>query len=201
MKFILFASIISFAVAAAIGSADDGDANKDIDINNNAVSTNIYKNNINYRPFKDTLRQSDCNDIVNAFISVLQNKEYRNKSPRENYKKYLEEKFVERSGSINSLISPSNDVNANVVNGRDAWFKGVQQNPVRNIKASKIYVVDRNKCLWQWRFGSVGSGKYDIHGFNLFYISDNKKIAGADIEFNSLGWGANTEQVEKYCKK
>jgi hypothetical protein len=218
MKFILFASIISFAVAAAVGSADTN-----IDVSNNIISSNIYSNNFNYSPYRRTLSKDDCNDIVNAFISILQNKRYKNQPPSSTYKKYLARNFGERSGSINSLISPANDVNspshpiasltqqstnkplqvnANVLNDRDTWFRGVQQNPVKNIKASKIYVADGNKCLWQWKFGSVGSGRYDVHGFNLFYISDNKKeIAGVDIEFNSLAWGFNTGQVNQYCPK
>jgi hypothetical protein len=75
----------------------------------------------------------------------------------------------------------------------------VKQYPVKNIKASKIYVTDGNKCLWQWRFGSIGKGTYDIQGFNLLYISDKKDIAGVDIEFNSLAWGANTDEVKPFC--
>jgi hypothetical protein len=47
----------------------------------------------------------------------------------------------------------------------------------------------------------VGSGRYDVHGFNLLYISDKKEIAGVDIEFNSLAWGVNTGQVNQYCPK
>ena len=110
MKFILFASIISFAVAAAIGSADNVDA--DLDVNNNNINNdNIYRNNINYPPYRRTLSKDDCNDIVNAFASVLQNKRYKNRAPKDTYKKYLARNFVERSGSINTLISPDNNVN------------------------------------------------------------------------------------------
>ena len=111
MKFILFASIISFAVAAAIGSADNVDADLDINNNININNDNIYRNNINYPPYRRTLSKDDCNDIVNAFASVLQNKRYKNRAPKDTYKKYLARNFVERSGSINTLISPDNNVN------------------------------------------------------------------------------------------
>jgi hypothetical protein len=113
MKFILFASIISFAVAAAVGSADNADTN--LEVNNNIISGNIYSNNINYSPYGRTLSKDDCNDIVNAFISVLQNKRYRNKSPRDTYKRYLAKDFKERSGSINSLISKDNNVKSHPI--------------------------------------------------------------------------------------
>jgi hypothetical protein len=113
MKFILFASIISFAVAAAVGSADNVDVDKTndpIDVNSNLISSDIYRNNINYSPYRRTLSRDDCNDIVNAFISVLQNKRYKDQSPSNTVKKYLARNFVERSGSINSLKSKNNDV-------------------------------------------------------------------------------------------
>jgi hypothetical protein len=112
MKFLLFASIFSFAVAAAVGSADNGDVG--IGEDNGLVirdDKKIYNSNINYRAYKGTLSKDDCNDIAKAFISVLQNKNYKGHPPSKTYKKYLAKDFVERSGSINSLISKNNDVN------------------------------------------------------------------------------------------
>jgi hypothetical protein len=45
----------------------------------------------------------------------------------------------------------------------------------------------------------VGNGRYDIQGFNLFYLDEKKKIAGNDVEFNSLAWGVNSNQIKPYC--
>jgi hypothetical protein len=115
MKFLLFASIFSFAVAAAVGSVDNRDVGiaDQVDDNNLAIRDDkkIYNSNINYRAYKGTLSKDDCNDIAKAFISVLQNKNYKGQPPSKTYKKYLAKNFVERSGSINSLISKNNDVN------------------------------------------------------------------------------------------
>jgi hypothetical protein len=112
MKFLLFASIFSFAVAAAVGSVDNGGVDK-VDDNGLLLARDdkkIYNSNINYRAYKGTLSKDDCNDIAKAFISVLQNKNYKGQPPSKTYKKYLAKNFVERSGSINSLISKNNDV-------------------------------------------------------------------------------------------
>jgi len=91
MKFIIFASIFSFAVAAAVAPAD-------------------YSNNP--RPYKGNLPQKQAEDIAKGFISVLQGANYNGQPPSKNYKTYVEPKFVEYSGSINSLISKNNDVSA-----------------------------------------------------------------------------------------
>jgi hypothetical protein len=118
MRFILFASIFSFAVAAAVGSADNGETDFNIVeddttklIERQDKKVNIYTNNINYRPYKRTLSKDECDDIVNAYISVLTKKKYKGKSPKETSQNYVVKNYVLRSGSINSLISKNNDVN------------------------------------------------------------------------------------------
>ena len=89
MKFILFASIFSFAVAAAVAPSE-------------------YSNNP--RPYEGNLPQRQAENIAKGFISVLQNKTYNDQPPSKNYKTYVEPKYIEYSGSINSLISKTNDV-------------------------------------------------------------------------------------------
>lgn len=89
MKFILFASIFSFAVAAAVAPPEYGNSNP--------------------TPYQGTLPQKQAEDIVNGFISVLRNQPYKGQPPSQTYKKYLSPGFTERSGSINSLISPQNN--------------------------------------------------------------------------------------------
>lgn len=75
------------------------------------------------------------------------------------------------------------------------------KNPTKSISRSNIYVTDKNKILWQWTFDKIGSGKYPVTGFNLFYISNKKEIFAVDIEFNSIAWGVDTTQIGQYCSK
>jgi hypothetical protein len=103
MKFLLFASIFSFAVAAAVGPVD-GEV-KLINRDNN----NIDRDPV---PYRGVLKQKEAEDIANGYLSVLQNKDYNGQPPSKNWKKYVEKKYREISGSINSLISKNNDVSS-----------------------------------------------------------------------------------------
>ena len=104
MKFLVFASIFSFAVAAAVGFADNGDTDTDV--------KNLMDRDNNPVPLKDVLKQKEAEEIAGGYLSVLQNKPYKGQLPSKNWKNYVEKKYHEYAFSINSLISKDNDVSA-----------------------------------------------------------------------------------------
>jgi hypothetical protein len=53
--------------------------------------------------------------------------------------------------------------------------------------------------MWHWLFPNVGSGQYEVKGFNLLTINAKGKIERADIEFNSIAWGLDTQQLYEWC--
>lgn len=53
--------------------------------------------------------------------------------------------------------------------------------------------------MWHWLFPQVGSGQYEVKGFNLLTLNDHNQIERADIEFNSIAWGLDTQQIYQYC--
>jgi len=55
-----------------------------------------------------------------------------------------------------------------------------------------LYVVDCNKFIWFFNFPKVGSGQYEVRGFNLFNTTDSKQISQNNLELNSLAWARNT---------
>jgi hypothetical protein len=53
--------------------------------------------------------------------------------------------------------------------------------------------------MWHWLFPNVGSGQYEVKGFNLLTLNAKGKIERADIEFNSIAWGLDTQQLYEWC--
>lgn len=53
-------------------------------------------------------------------------------------------------------------------------------------------VHDCTKVVWYWN-STVGSGAYEVKGFNLMYTTYSKKlghqILNNKVEFNSVAWG------------
>lgn len=64
--------------------------------------------------------------------------------------------------------------------------------PVLGVETIEILVAGCTKILWYWVFTGIGSGEYEVKGFNLFTLSDAGQIAQVNLEFNSIAWGLNT---------
>jgi hypothetical protein len=56
-----------------------------------------------------------------------------------------------------------------------------------------------NKIAWHWLFPNVGSGQYEVKGFNLLTVNLQCQVTRADIEFNSIAWGLDTQQLYEWC--
>ena len=44
------------------------------------------------------------------------------------------------------------------------------------------------KILWYWNFTGIGSGQYEIKGFNLISLNSANQIETVNLEFNSSEW-------------
>ena len=81
---------------------------------------------------------------------------------------------------------------------RDQWVSEVTQHPETGIQTLDI-MNDCTRIMWHWLFPHVGSGQYEVKGFNLLTVNLFQQITRADIEFNSIAWGLDTQQIYQYC--
>jgi hypothetical protein len=77
--------------------------------------------------------------------------------------------------------------------GKDEYINGVlNAPPVEGINTLEILVAGCYKILWYWKFTGIGTGEYEIKGFNLFSISEAYQIDAINLEFNSIAWALDT---------
>jgi hypothetical protein len=53
--------------------------------------------------------------------------------------------------------------------------------------------------MWYCKFPSVGGGQYEVKGFNLLNVNFFGQITTAYIAFNSIAWGLDTHQLNRWC--
>jgi hypothetical protein len=63
---------------------------------------------------------------------------------------------------------------------------------VEGITTNEILVAGSSKILWYWTFFGIGTGQYEVKGFNLFTITPQGQISELHLEFNSIAWGLDT---------
>lgn len=77
--------------------------------------------------------------------------------------------------------------------GKQLYIGGVLgAPPVEGINTVETLVAGCTKVLWHWNFTAIGSGQYEVKGFNLFDINAANQIELARIEFNSVAWALDT---------
>ena len=73
--------------------------------------------------------------------------------------------------------------------GKQEYIAGVlNAPPTQGITTIEVLVAGCTKILWYWNFLGVGSGQYEVKGFNLFTVTPQMQIQMAEIEFNSIAW-------------
>ena len=188
------------------------------------------------------LLQPQAEEIVNKYISILEQKNYRGQTPEETNDEIIAPDYIVRSDSILSLISPNSTVSIpydfgiatdsiaflasrmnsfdqaknehadirpphpqlgadapNVFNDRSSWFEGMSTHPESGIQTLDVFVAGNSNILWYWIFPEVGNRRYPVKGFNLLRVNADYQIYEADIEFNSIAWGADTNRIDAYC--
>ena len=75
--------------------------------------------------------------------------------------------------------------------GRDAAVANAQGFPKSGFKTYNI-VYNCNNIVWYWILPQGVVGKYEVKGFNLFHITNERQISELDFEFNSIAWGVDT---------
>lgn len=77
--------------------------------------------------------------------------------------------------------------------GKDVYINGVLNSPpVQGVETIEILVAGCTKVLWYWNFVGIGSGQYEIKGFNLFDVTSSLQVSAVHLEFNSIAWGLDT---------
>jgi len=143
------------------------------------------------------LTTKEAETIVAKFISVLEGVDYEGQSPNVTAVDVVAADYHEYSDSIQSLEDvPLSDTPS--ATSRTQWYSEVSKYPDTGIETLDIF-HSCDKIAWYWLFPDVGSGQYRVKGSNLFTINKHCKITSASIEFNSIAWGLDTQQIYEYC--
>ncbi|KAI6833800.1 hypothetical protein KC332_g6123 [Hortaea werneckii] len=126
------------------------------------------------------------------FIGVLDGTGYNNQNQTDTAKALISNDFTGDSGSKLSLQELPLD--SLWVTSKAQWIDGVlKDGPYLNIRTIDI-VIGCNKIVWYWTAPQIGTGEYEVKGFNLFEINSQYQICKTYLEFNSIAWGLNTNQ-------
>ncbi|EXJ86097.1 hypothetical protein A1O1_06466 [Capronia coronata CBS 617.96] len=135
------------------------------------------------------LAQSAAESIVDQYISILTHTNVT--TANATAQALLDENYTEISDSILSLEGLPLG-NATFV-GKQEYINGVLNSPpVEGVNTLEVLVAGCTKILWYWLFTGIGSGEYEVKGFNLFTLSDVGQISVVNLEFNSIAWGLDT---------
>ncbi|KEF63120.1 uncharacterized protein A1O9_01096 [Exophiala aquamarina CBS 119918] len=136
-------------------------------------------------PVDTCLQQSDAEDIVNKFISVLNHPDV--KASNATAQALIGDDFFEESDSINMLAG--HPVGSVTFSGKQNYINGVLYAPsITDIETIKVMPAGCNNVLWYWQM-IIGSKQIPVKGMNLFEIDDDGKIADMYVEFNNIAWG------------
>ncbi|KAH9826053.1 hypothetical protein Tdes44962_MAKER03836 [Teratosphaeria destructans] len=179
-----------------------------------AFTTAAFAGHDNVVQYPGILTQWQANTIVGKYSAVLQGQGYDGMTISQTAASVVAPNYVEISDSILSLEgAPVRNVDCRgatltdkleQLGGASAtseqeWYEHVTAHPTQGIITHDILVAGGNNILWYWTFPCVGSRQYQVKGFNLLRIDINQQIYEADIEFNSIAWGADTHQLQQYC--
>ncbi|KAJ9606584.1 hypothetical protein H2200_008592 [Cladophialophora chaetospira] len=136
------------------------------------------------------LTQAEAETIVSQYISILSHTPDI-ATANATAQALLDPNYTETSDSILSL--EGQPLGGITFQGKAEYIGGVLgAPPVEGITTIEILVAGTNKIVWYWNFLGIGSGQYEVKGFNLFTIEESGQISAANIEFNSIAWGLDT---------
>jgi hypothetical protein len=157
--------------------------------------------------WEDCLSQSEAESIVSQFMSILSHSDPA--TANATALALLDDNYTEISDSILSLEGLPVSYNRFIEStgpwlmslqlgtatfvGKQVYIDGVLNSPpVLGVETLEVLVAGCTKVLWYWDFTQIGSGEYEVKGFNLFSITAAGQINQTNLEFNSIAWGLDT---------
>lgn len=154
-----------------------------------ALATSAFAAPSSWGSWPNCLAQSEAESIVNQYISVLAHSNVQ--TANATGQALLTDDYQEISDSILSLEGQA--LGGVTFQGKQNYINGVlSAQPVAGVNTIEILVAGCTKILWYWNFTGIGTGKYEVKGFNLFTLNSDNMIEKAHIEFNSIAWGLDT---------
>ncbi|KAI7546429.1 hypothetical protein KC331_g5623 [Hortaea werneckii] len=143
-------------------------------------------------PLQTCLTPEQASCIVEKYIGIADGTGYDNQSANATAQALISDDFIGDSGSILSLQERPLD---NLYATSKAQFISdvLDYGPWPDIHTNDI-IFGCNKIVWYWTFPYVGTGEYEVKGFNLFEINSQYQICKTYIEFNSIAWGLDSSQ-------
>ncbi|KIW51098.1 hypothetical protein PV05_09850 [Exophiala xenobiotica] len=169
-------------------------------------------------PTDSCLQQSDAEDIVSKFITIIQHKDID--VANATAQALLADSFFEKSDSIDILAgipvcctthpmieNPAcNCMGENNLTDREKFFQlgtdsfsskaayiaGVlSEDGPTNVTTIQVMPAGCNNVLWYWMM-YVGLNQLPVRGMNLMQVNDDKQLLGQFLEFSSVAWGIDT---------
>lgn len=169
-----------------------------------ALATSAFAAPSSWGSWPNCLAQSEAESIVNQYISVLahSNVQTANATAQAlltNDYQEISDSILSLEGQAVRLVHSSHlttfhtltqpQLGGVTFQGKQNYINGVlSAQPVAGVNTIEILVAGCTKILWYWNFTGIGTGKYEVKGFNLFTLNSDNMIEKAHIEFNSIAW-------------
>ncbi|KAI6909593.1 hypothetical protein D0869_11382 [Hortaea werneckii] len=141
-------------------------------------------------PLQTCLTPEQASCIVEQYIGIADGTGYDNQSANATAQALISDDFTGDSGSF-SRCKNLDDLYAT---SKAQFISDVlDYGPWPDIHTNDI-IFGCNKIVWYWTFPYVGTGQYEVKGFNLFEINSQYQICKTCIEFNSIAWGLDSNQ-------
>ena len=80
--------------------------------------------------------------------------------------------------------------------GKQVYLEGETYAPAIPSLTDLLIFHDCTYITWYWLANGIGDGAEEVKGINIFTTSaDRSQIAADHLEFNSIAWGIDDQQV------
>nr|KAK5441757.1 hypothetical protein LTR18_006679 [Exophiala xenobiotica] len=139
-------------------------------------------------PTDSCLQQSDAEDIVSKFITIIQHKDID--VANATAQALLADSFFEKSDSIDILAGIP--LGTDSFSSKAAYIAGIlSEDGPTNVTTIQVMPAGCNNVLWYWMM-YVGLNTLPVRGMNLMQVNEDKQLLGQFLEFSSVAWGIDT---------
>lgn len=102
-------------------------------------------------------------------------------------------------GILNSpdlMLMRSSQLGSETFVGKSVYIEGEEHAPAIPSLQDLLIFHDCQYITWYWLANGIGTGAQEVKGINIFTVSsDCKQIVQDHLEFNSIAWGIDDQQV------
>jgi len=140
----------------------------------------------------ECLTDDQAYSLVQQFKSILTNPD--RSAANATAQVVIADGYVETSDSINSLAGYPLGGPSFV--GKETYSTGITYAPAIPTMEDLLIFHDCQYITWYWLAFGIGDGAEEVKGINIFNTTaDRTQISMDYLEFNSIAWGIDDQQV------